>query len=162
MKSKFEMSNMKGITNMSDDESNLLELFRENAETETVEAEPKNAEVIENTTPVAQKATGTSATQGWIPCLPSSLSAQTLFNLARTVEAPDPARQALGLGYENRLKRECELLIPQPIPSYYRIGIGNALMFRRNNPGFFVCNAIDVVLTYYLNNYYPEDNDVFR
>ena len=57
---------------------------------------------------------------------------------------------------------ECELLIPQPIPSYYRIGIGNALMFRRNNPGFFVCNAIDVVLTYYLNNYYPEDNDVFR
>lgn len=51
MKSKFEMSNMKGITNMSDDESNLLELFKETAETETVEAEPKNAEVVENTTP---------------------------------------------------------------------------------------------------------------
>ena len=162
MKSKFEMSNMKGITNMSDDESNLLELFKETAETETVEAEPKNAEVVENTTPVANKATGTSTTQVWMPCLPSSLSAQTLFNLARTVEAPDPARQALGLGYENRLKRECELLIPQPIPSYYRMGIWNALMIRRNNPGYFMCNAIDVVLTYYLNNYYPEDNDVFR
>ena len=153
---------MKGITNMSDDESNLLELFKENAETETVEAEPKNAEVVENTTPVANKATGTSTTQVWMPCLPSSLSAQTLFNLALTVEAPDPARHILGFGYENRLKRESELLIPHPIPSYYRIGIGKALMFRRNNPGFFMCNAIDVVLTYYLNNYYPEDNDVFR
>ena len=162
MKSKFEMSNMKGITNMSDDESNLLELFKETAETETVEAEPKNAEVVENTTPVANKATGTSTTQVWMPCLPSSLSAQTLFNLALTVEAPDPARHILGFGYENRLKRECELLIPHPIPSYYRIGIWKALMLRRSNPGYFVCNAIDVVLTYYLNNYYPEDNDVFR
>ena len=152
---------MKGITNMSDDESNLLELFKETAEMETVEAEPKNAEVVENTTPVANKATGTSTTQVWMPCLPSSLSAQTLFNLALTVEAPDPARQMLGFFYETQLKRECKLLIPHPIPSYYRMGIWTALMIRRNNPGFFICNSIDVVLTYYFNNYYPEDNDVF-
>lgn len=161
MKSKFEMSNMKGITNMSDDESNLLELFKETAETETVEAEPKNAEVVENTTPVANKATGTSTTQVWMPCLPSSLSAQTLFNLALTVEAPDPARRMLGYLYESQLMRECAMLIPHPIPSYYRMGIWTALMIRRNNPGFFMCNSIDVVLTYYFNNYYPEDNDVF-
>ena len=161
MKSKFEMSNMKGITNMSDDESNLLELFKENAETETVEAEPKNAEVVENTTPVANKATGTSTTQVWMPCLPSSLSAQTLFNLALTVEAPDPARRMLGYLYESQLMRECAMLIPHPIPSYYRMGIWTALMIRRNHPGFFMCNSIDVVLTYYFNNYYPEDNDVF-
>jgi len=161
MKSKFEMSNMKGITNMSDDESNLLELFKETAETETVEAEPKNAEVVENTTPVANKATGTSTTQVWMPCLPSSLSAQTLFNLALTVEAPDPARRMLGYLYESQLMRECAMLIPHPIPSYYRMGIWTALMIRRNNPGFFICNSIDVVLTYYFNNYYPEDNDVF-
>ena len=150
----FETSNMNGMMNMQDAESDLLGTFESPAdvETDTMKAE----------TPVSNQATGSSEHQVWMPCLPSSLSAQTLFNLARTVEAPDPARQALGLGYENRLKRECELLIPQPIPSYYRIGIGNALMFRRNNPGFFVCNAIDVVLTYYLNNYYPEDNDVFR
>ena len=162
MKNEFEMSNMKGITNMSDDKSNLLDLFKKTAETEIVDAEPENAEIVENTTPVANQATGTSEPQVWMPCLPSSLSAQTLFNLALTVEAPDPARYILGLGYENRLKRECELLIPQPIPSYYRIGIGKALMIRRNNPGYFMCSAIDVVLTYYLNNYYPEDNDVFR
>ena len=162
MNSELEKSNLNDMMNMPDAESELLEPFESPAKTASVETEPMNAEVVENTTPVAPQATGTSTTQVWMPCLPSSLSAQTLFNLARTVEAPDPARQALGLGYENRLKRECELLIPQPIPSYYRIGIGNALMFRRNNPGFFVCNAIDVVLTYYLNNYYPEDNDVFR
>lgn len=118
--------------------------------------------IIKIPTSVASQATGSSEPQIWMPCLPSSLSAQTLFNLALTVEAPDPARHILGFGYENRLKRESELLIPHPIPSYYRIGIGKALMFRRNNPGFFMCNAIDVVLTYYLNNYYPEDNDVFR
>ena len=152
---------MKGITNMSDDESNLLELFKETAETETVEAEPKNAEVVENTTPVAPQATGTSTTQVWMPCLPSSLSAQTLFNLALTVEAPDPARRMLGYLYESQLMRECAMLIPHPIPSYYRMGIWTALMIRRNNPGFFICNSIDVVLTYYFNNYYPEDNDVF-
>lgn len=159
MKSKFEMSNMKGITNMSDDESNLLELFKETAETETVEAEPKNAEVVENTTPVAPQATGTSTTQVWMPCLPSSLSAQTLFNLALTVEAPDPARRMLGYFYEAQLMRECAMLIPHPIPSYYLIGIRNALLIRRNNPGFFMCNAIDVVLTYYLNYIFPEDNN---
>ena len=152
MKFELKTSNLNGMTNMPDAESDLFEPFESSAETDTEKED----------TPVATQATGTSTTQVWMPCLPSSLSAQTLFNLARTVEAPDPARQALGLGYENRLKRECELLIPQPIPSYYRIGIGNALMFRRNNPGFFMCNAIDVVLTYYLNNYYPEDNDVFR
>jgi len=154
MNSELEKSNLNDMMNMPDAESDLLGTFESPAdvETDTMKAE----------TPVASQATGSSEHQVWMPCLPSSLSAQTLFNLARTVEAPDPARQALGLGYENRLKRECELLIPQPIPSYYRIGIGNALMFRRNNPGFFVCNAIDVVLTYYLNNYYPEDNDVFR
>jgi hypothetical protein len=141
-------------------------------ETEPMETEPVKAEINENATPAAMTVAGhfpmqfpsmmPSAPQVWMPCLPSSLSAQTLFNLALTVEAPDPARQALGFFYEQELKRECEMLIPHPIPSYYRAGIWKALMLRRSNPGYFVCNAIDVVLTYYLNNYYPEDNDVFR
>jgi len=154
MNSELEKSNLNDMMNMPDAESELLEPFESPAdvETDTMKAE----------TPVASQATGSSEHQVWMPCLPSSLSAQTLFNLALTVEAPDPARQILGLGYERRLKYECEVLIPHPIPSYYRMGIGKALMFRRNNPGFFMCNAIDVVLTYYLNNYYPEDNDVFR
>lgn len=154
MKCDLETSNMNGMMNMQDAESDLLGTFEcpADVETNTMKAE----------TPVANQATGTSEPQVWMPCLPSSLSAQTLFNLALTVEAPDPARWMLGFGYESQLKRECELLIPQPIPSYYRMGIWNALMIRRNNPGFFMCNAIDVVLTYYLNNYYPENNDVFR
>ena len=145
---------MNGMMNMQDAESDLLGTFESPAdvETNTMKAE----------TPVANPATGPSKPQVWMPCLPSSLSAQTLFNLALTVEAPDPARYILGLGYENRLVRECAMLIPHPIPSYYRMGIWNALMIRRNNPGYFMCSAIDVVLTYYLNNYYPEDNDVFR
>ena len=159
MKSKFEMSNMKGMTNMPDAESELLEPFESPAKTAFVETEPMNAEVVENTTPVAAQATRTSATQGWIPCLPSSLSAQTLFNLALTVETPDPARRMLGYFYEAQLMRECAMLIPHPIPSYYLIGIRNALLIRRNNPGFFMCNAIDVVLTYYLNYIFPEDNN---
>ena len=154
MKCDFETSNMNGMMNMQDAESDLLGTFESPAdvETDTMKAE----------TPVGNQATGSSEHQVWMPCLPSSLSAQTLFNLALTVEAPDPARMILGFGYENRLMRECAMLIPHPIPSYYRMGIWNALMIRRNNPGFFVCNAIDVVLTNYLNNYYPEDNDVFR
>ena len=153
MKCDLETSNMNGMMNMQDAESDLLGTFESPAdvETDTMKAE----------TPVANQATGSSEHQVWMPCLPSSLSAQTLFNLALTVEAPDPARMILGFGYENRLMRECAMLIPHPIPSYYRMGIWNALMIRRNNPGFFMCNAIDVVLTYYLNNYYPEDNDAF-
>jgi len=128
----------------------------------TGKVEPVIIKIPKNATSVPPQVTGSSEPQIWMPCLPSSLSAQTLFNLALTVEAPDPARHILGLGYENRLKRECEVLIPHPIPSYYRMGIGKALRFRRNNPGYFMCSAIDVVLTYYLNNYYPEDNDVFQ
>ena len=65
----------------------------------------------------------------------------------------------LGYFYESQLMRECAMLIPHPIPSYYRMGIRNALMIRRNNPGFFMCNSIDVVLTYYLNRIFPEDNN---
>lgn len=161
MNSELEKSNLNDMMNMPDAESELLEPFESPAKTAFVGTEPMNAEVVENTTPVANQATGTSEPQVWMPCLPSSLSAQTLFNLALTVEAPDPARMILGFGYENRLMRECAMLIPQPIPCYYRMGIWNAVMIRRNNPGFFMCNAIDVVLTYYLNNYYPEDNDAF-
>ena len=151
MKFELKTSNLNGMTNMPDAESDLFESFESSAETDTEKVD----------TPVATQATGTSTTQVWIPCLPSSLSAQTLFNLALTVEAPDPARRMLGYLYESQLMRECAMLIPHPIPSYYRMGIWTALMIRRNNPGFFMCNSIDVVLTYYFNNYYPEDNDVF-
>ena len=151
MKFELKTSNLNGMTNMPDAESDLFEPFESSAETDTEKVD----------TPVAPQATGTSASQVWMPCLPSSLSAQTLFNLALTVEAPDPARRMLGYLYESQLMRECAMLIPHPIPSYYRMGIWNALMIRRNNPCFFICNSIDVVLTYYFNNYYPEDNDVF-
>ena len=161
MNSELEKSNLNDMMNMPDAESELLEPFESPAKTAFVETEPMNAEVVENTTPVANKATGTSTTQVWMPCLPSSLSAQTLFNRALTVEAPDPARRMLGYLYESQLMRECAMLIPHPIPSYYRMGIWTALMIRRNNPGIFKCHAIDVVLTYYFNNIYPEDNDVF-
>jgi len=154
MNSELEKSNLNDMMNMPDAESDLLGTFESPADVET--------DTMKTETPVATQATGTSTTQVWIPCLPSSLSARTLFNLALTVETPDPARRMLGYFYEAQLMRECAMLIPHPIPSYYLIGIRNALLIRRNNPGFFVCNAIDVVLTYYLNNYYPEDNDVFR
>ena len=151
MKCDFETSNMNGMMNMQDVKSDLLGTFESPAdvETDTMKAE----------TPVANQATGSSEHQVWMPCLPSSLSAQTLFNLALTVEAPDPARRTLGYFYESQLMRECAMLIPHPIPSYYRMGIWNALMIRRNNPGFFMCNSIDVVLTYYLNRIFPEDNN---
>ena len=125
---------------------------------------PVKAEVMEEEdSPAAVKAAGYPAPLSPIgmPCLPSSLSAQTLFNLALTVEAPDPARRKLGYFYESQLMRECAMLIPHPIPSYYLIGIRNALMIRRRNPVFFICYAIDVVLTYYSNHFSPEDNDVF-
>ena len=170
------------MTNMPDEESELFDLSEtvdsvdnatENeeppivripvpsAEGGTGKVEPVVIKLPENEPPVANKATGTSTPQDWMPCRPSSLSAETLFDLALTVEKPDPARQMLGFFYETQLKRECELLIPHPIPSYYRRGMWNALMIRRNNPGFFMCNAIDVVLTFFFNNIYPEDNDVF-
>ena len=152
---KIQTDNVDNAT----EETGLVRIPVPSAEEGTGKVEPV---IIKIPTSMASQATGSSEPQIWMPCLPSSLSAQTLFNLALTVEAPDPARHILGFGYENRLKRECELLIPHPIPSYYRIGIWKALMLRRNNPCYFMCNAIDVVLTYYFNNYYPEDNDVFR
>ena len=142
-------------------------------EMELMEMKPTKADNIENAHPAATTVAelsplqfvpmmpSASQTQVWMPCLPSSLSAQTLFNLALNVEPFDLARQTLGFYYEQRLRYECNLLIPHPIPSYYRRGIWKALMIRRSNPGFFICNAIDVVLTYYFNHFYPEDNDVF-
>ena len=151
MKFELKTSNLNGMTNMPDAESDLFESFESSAETDTEKED----------TPVATQATGTSTTQVWIPCLPSSLSAQTLFNLALTVETPDPARRMLGFFYETQLKRECKLLIPHPIPIYYRQGIWKALMIRRSNPDFFMCSAIDIVLTFLCNHFYPEDNDVF-
>ena len=182
MKSECEMSNMNGIANMFEAEADLFDLSEtvdnvdtvtENEETPVVripvpsaeegtgKVEPVVIKVPEYAPPVALSATGPSAPQFWMPCRPPSLSAETLFDLALTVEAPDPARQMLGFFYETQLKRECKLLIPHPIPIYYRQGIWKALMIRRSNPDFFMCSAIDIVLTFLCNHFYPEDNDVF-
>ena len=143
-------------------------------ETEPMETEPEKAEFVENAPHAAMTAAGVppmqlppmmppaSQPQNWMPWPQYPVTAQGVFNLALTVVPFDPARQALGFFYEQELKLECCLLIPHPIPSFFPQGIKNALRLRRSNPTVFVCQAIDVVLTYYLNYLNTEnDNDLF-
>ena len=115
---------------------------------------PVKAEVIEDEdNPTTVNATGYLGPLPpiWRPVLDYPLTAQILFNLALTVVMVDPALLTLGFAYKARLKRECEILIPHPIPSFFSRGFQTALRVRRKNP-FFVCEAIDVVLTAYLND----------
>lgn len=130
------------------------------AETGTIGMIPMKAEAVENVTPVAIQATGIPAPRPliWRPWLPYPVTARGVFDLALTLGRIDPARQQLGFFYEAQLKRECEMLVPHSIPSFYPQGILKALMLRRSNPGFFVCYAIDVVLTHYLNERNMEEN----
>ncbi len=88
----------------------------------------------------------------WRPQLPNSLTARNLYYWALCTSNTDPARQILGFFYEAQLKRECKALVPYPIPSYCLVGIWKALWTRRNNPEFFICQAIDIVLVNYLNS----------
>ena len=100
---------------------------------------------------------------GWMPWLPFPVTAQGVFDLALTVSQNDPARLRFGLFYEPELKRECRILIPHPIPSFYPQAIRYALILHRSNPNVFFCQAIDIVLTYYLKNLNTEnDYDIFR
>lgn len=194
MNSELESSNLNDMTNMSDAESDLFDLFEEAddavnddieaeedlivdqpeecetgtampvpvAETEIMEMVPVKAEVVESAPPVAIRATGSHTPYFWMPWLPYPITARGVFDLALTVSFVDPARQQLRFFYEARLKYECEKLIPHPIPSFYPQGIQNALLFRRSNPGFFVCCAIDVVLTHYLKELNGGNfNDIF-
>lgn len=121
---------------------------------------PVKAEIVEEESPAAVKAAGYPGPLSplWRPFLPYPLTAQILFDLALTVVTVDPARMVLGFYYEAQLKRECELLIPHPIPSFFSRGIWTALMLHRNNPDFFVCNAIDIVLTAYLNEIFNKES----
>lgn len=123
-------------------------------------APAKKAEVIEEESHAAVKAAGYPGPLPpiWRPFLPYPLTAQILFDLALTVVTVDPARLTLGFYYKAQLKRECELLIPHPIPSFFSEGIRTAREFRRNNPAFFVCNAIDIVLTAYLNEIFNKES----
>ena len=143
-------------------------------ETENVKMDSLNAEIVENAPHAAMTSAGVppmqlppmmppaSQPQNWMPWPQYPVTAQGVFNLALTVVPFDPARQALGFFYEQELKLECCLLIPHPIPSFFPQGIKNALRLRRSNPTVFVCQAIDVVLTYYLNYLNTEnDNDLF-
>lgn len=86
----------------------------------------------------------------WIPPFP--LTAHRLFLMALGISAIDPARYTLGFFYKSRLKRECALLVDQPIYRHNVANIRNALYFRRTNADYFVCSATDIILNLYLNN----------
>ena len=133
-----------------------------------------NAEIVENAPLATKMVAGEPPSslvpmrlaalqpQNWMPWPQYPITAQGVFDLALTVVPVDPARLTLKFFYEAQLKRECNLLIPHPIPSFYPQGIKNILRLRRSNPTVFVCQAIDVVLMYYLKNMSTEnDNDIF-
>lgn len=157
-----------------EESENAMSMPESADETETMETKPEKAEIVENAPPAAMTAAGlpppqlpprmppASQPQNWMPWPQYPITAQGVFDLALTVVPFDPARQRLGFFYEAQLKRECNLLIPHPIPSFYPQGIKNALRLRRSNPAVFVCQAVDRVLMYYLKNLNTEnDNDVF-
>ena len=157
-----------------EESENAMSMPESADETEPMETEPEKAGIVENAPHAAMTSAGVppmqlppmmppaSQPQNWMPWPQYPVTAQGVFNLALTVVPFDPARQRLGFFYEAQLKLECYLLIPYPIPSFYPQGIKNALRLRRSNPTVFVCQAIDVVLTYYLNYLNTEnDNDLF-
>ena len=86
----------------------------------TGKPKPVVIKIPENAPYAAMQATGASTPQIMMPCLPSSLSAQTLFDLALTVEAPDPARQdpqeESRLFHVLRYRRGADALFQQFLP----------------------------------------------
>ena len=162
-------------SDLATDESETAMSMPEPAdETEPMETEAVNAEIVENAplattlvageppSPLIPMRLSAIQPQNWMPWPQYPITAQGVFDLALTVVPVDPARLTLKFFYEAQLKRECNLLIPHPIPSFYPQGIRDALIHRRNNPAVFVCQAIDVVLMYYLKNLSTEnDNDIF-
>jgi hypothetical protein len=117
------------------------------------------AEVVdEDETNVSSMADGSPAPI-WSPHLTNWLTAKTLFNSAMTISAFDPARMRRGFDYSVKLKRECDQLIPHPISKNNQREIVFALLTYRNNPGFFECQAIDIILTFFLNNTQRRNNN---
>lgn len=134
------------------------------AGSENKEMIPVKAEVVDDETPEPIKALEDPAPRPPMTfCCPFysfPVTSMKVYELARIIKSGDPAYMSLGFYYDGQLKRECEMLIPYAIPSYYPQGIIEALKMRRKNPGFFLCQAIDVILTRYLNElsmeYYDE------
>lgn len=79
------------------------------------------------------------------------LTAKTLFRQAMKVSAGDPMRQWKGFNYKDFLRRECEATLEFPINKNDLVALANVYLFRRLNPGFFQCTAIDTVLYTYWN-----------
>ncbi len=111
-------------------------------------AESVDAEVVDDMDEGSD--TADNMAQWGTPRLRYPLTAETLFRLARSVSAYDPARIALGYRYEFELKRECAITLGFPIYKNDRMGLWTAL-WRRQNWGFFRCSAVDAVLCAYWN-----------
>ena len=112
-------------------------------------AEIVEAEVVNDMDEDSDTAEDTA--QRWSPRLRCPLTADSLFRLARSVSACDPARIALGYRYEFELKRECAITLDFPIYKNDLMGLCTVIWRRRQNRGFFRCSAIDVVLYAYWN-----------
>jgi len=121
-------------------------------EVETVEPEIAESEIIDAENE-DENEDENYAEESVVPPNRSSglLTAKSLFKQALKVSAGDPARQAFGFYYEEQLRRECEAMLEFPIDRNDLIGLANAYLLRRSNPGFFQCVAIDSVLYAYWN-----------
>lgn len=116
-------------------------------------AESIDAEVVDedDEDEGSETADNTASAQWGTPRLRYPLTSDTLFRLARSVSACDPARIALGYRYEFELKRECAITLEFPIYKNDPMGLWTAILRRRQNRGFFRCSAVDVVLCAYWN-----------
>ena len=115
---------------------------------DSVDAEIVDEDDVDEGSDTAEKV---DQTQAWSPRLRCPLTADTLFRLARSVSACDPARIALGYRYEFELKRECAITLESPIYKNDLMGLWTSILRRRQNGGFFRCSAIDAVLCAYWN-----------
>ena len=115
---------------------------------ESVDAEVVDVDDMDEGSDTADN---TAPAQWGTPRLRYPLTADTLFRLARSVSACDPARIALGYRYEFELKRECAITLDFPIYKNDLMGLCTVIWRRRQNRGFFRCSAIDVVLYAYWN-----------
>ena len=114
-------------------------------------AESVDAEVVDDMDEGSDTADNMDQAQRGTPRLRYPLTADTLFRLARSVSAYDPARIALCHRYEAELKRECAITLEFPIYKNDLMGLWIAIWRRRQNWGAFRCSAIDTVLYAYWN-----------
>ena len=116
-----------------------------------IEPEVVKAEVVETDDVEKEKRQGSrtweTEFQRWFEVSPFPLTAEKLAGLVRRVDWEGP--QLFGVYYPAILRKECSLLVPQPVYGLWDLRYRFMLETWARNTGFFRCPAIGQVLEIY-------------